>query len=160
MESRTFNLIQHRTDGAGDTYNFPNMYGENPSGSATFSDGQERAQATGATAAQFRTNWMTEYSLFTVAGNLIAQSRNNAGAWMNHLKLQTDSALRMSMHRKGIALFTSGFGELGRMNNAAAASPTLTLSNKSQVYRFVVGQKLVFSATLQANTLRAGTAIV
>lgn len=160
LEGRGFTSIKHMTDGAGDTYNFPNMYGENPSGSATFSDAQERATATGSSAAQFRTNWMTEYSLFTVAGNLIAQSRNNSGAWMNHLKLQTDSALRMAMHRKSVAMYTSGWGELGRMSNAAAASTTLTLSNKSHVYRFMVGMKLAFSSSLNAATLRAGTAVV
>jgi hypothetical protein len=160
QESRGFNLAEHRTDGGGDSYNFPNMYGENPSGSALFSDAQERAQATGAVAAQFRTLWMPEYSLFTVSGALIAQSRNNAGAWMTHLKLQTDSALRMAMHRKSVAFYTSGWGELGRMSNAAAGNTTLTLSNKSHVYRFMVGMKLVFSSTLNTAALRAGTAIV
>lgn len=159
-ESKSFKLIQHLSNGSGKDYNFPNMYAEGASGSATFSDAQERAQATGPEAAQFQVPWVTDYSLFTVAGALIAQSRNDAGAWLRHLKLSTDSAFRTAMHRKAVAMFTSGWGELGRMSNAAAASTTLTLANKSHVYRFYKNQKLVFSSTLNTAVLRAGTAIV
>jgi hypothetical protein len=75
--------------------------------------------------------------------------------------------VRYSAHRLSVALYTTGYGELATMTNAAGASTTITLGNprtgavdKSMAYRFVKGMKLVFSASISANTLRAGQSAV
>jgi len=153
--SRLFNLIQHNTNGAGQTYQFLSIVGDNPSGSATMT----KAQATGTSqmqlGAQFTVPWFNDYQNPTVAGDLIAKTRNDRGGWLPALRAEMDSSLRYAAHRKSVALFTSGWGELGQIaSTTTLASNVCQLADPSQIYRFVKGMTIVFSATLNASTLR------
>lgn len=166
-ESRLLNLIKHHTDGAGKSYSLLTVVGDNPSGSATFSEAQERGQNAQSSGYQFEVEWCDDYQAPSVSKGQIARTRNQKGGWIPVLRHEIDSTLRYSAHRRSVALFTTGFGELATMTNAAAASPTITLGNprtgavdRSMAFRFVKGMKLVYSATISANALRAGQSSV
>lgn len=153
--SRLFNLITHKTNGAGKDYNFLSVVGDNPSGSAIMANSQSTGTASMQQGAQFVVPWFNDYETPTVAGDLIAKTRNDQGGWLPALKAEMDSSLRMAGHRKSIALFTSGWGELGAIGaTTTIGSTVIVLADISTVYRFIPGMQLVFSASLNANLLR------
>lgn len=155
--SRLFNLIKHDTGGSGENYNFLSIVGDNPSGSATMSNSQSTGTASMQQGVQFHVPWFNDYETPTVAGDLIAKTRNSKGGWLPALRSEMNSSLRYAGHRKSIALFTSGWGELGAVSAGTnLASTTLSLADPSCIYRFVPGMQLVFSQTLNANLLRTG----
>lgn len=155
--SRLFNLITHKTNGAGKDYNFLSVVGDNPSGSATFASSQTTGTASMQQGAQFVVPWFNDYETPTVAGDLIAKTRNDQGGWLPALKAEMDSSLRYAGHRKSVALFTAGWGELGQIGATTnVATNILTLADISTVYRFIPGMQLVFSLSLNANLLRTG----
>lgn len=165
--SRLLNLIKHHTDGSGDSYNFLTVVGENPSGSAIFSEAQDRGQNAQSSGFQFKVDWYDDYQVPSVSNGQIARTRNAKGGWIPVLRHEIDSSLRYSAHRRSVALYTTGYGELATMTNAAAASTTITLGNprtgavdKSTAYRFIKGMKLVFASTISASALRAGQSAV
>jgi len=158
--SRLLAMIDHDPSAEGDSYNDLSIVGDNPSGSADFSEAKNRGENSMSKAGQFNVPYVDDFEHPTVSGKLIQQSRGKKGAWLKHLQFEMDSSLRMSAHRRSIAFFTTGFGELGAMSNAPAANGNVVLADPSTVFRFVVGQKLKFSQTVSANTLRAGEAIV
>src|SRR3954462_5419255 len=165
--SRLLNLIKHHTDGAGDSYSFLSIVGDNPTGSATFSEAQERGQNAQSSGFQFKVDWCDDFQAPSVSKGQIARTRNNKGGWIPVLRHEIDSALRYSGHRRSVALFTTGFGELASVTNAVGAGTTITLGNprtgvadRSMGFRFVKGMKLVFSATISANVLRVGQSAV
>jgi hypothetical protein len=158
--SRLFNLITHKTNGAGKDYNFLSVVGDNPSGSATMSSSQTTGTSAMQQGVQFVVPWFNDYETPTVAGDLIAKTRNDQGGWLPALKAEMDSSLRYAGHRKSIALFTSGWGELGQISTAAALGTTaLILQDPSTVYRFVVGVQIVFASTLNSTVLRTATTL-
>jgi hypothetical protein len=167
-ESRLLNLINHDSSKpGGDSYNFLTMVGDNPSGSADFSQAQERGQNAGSSGFQFKVDWMNDFQAPSVSKEMIAKTRNQAGGWIPALKNEIDSALRYSAHRRSVALYTTGFGELGTVTNAIGAGFTITVGNprtgaadRSCSFRFVKGMKLVFSQTIGASVLRAGQSAV
>jgi hypothetical protein len=78
-----------------------------------------------------------------------------------------DSSLRYSAHRRSVALFTTGYGELGTVTNSIGAAKVITLGNprtaavdRSMAYRFVKGMKLVFAQSISGHALRAGQSAV
>lgn len=158
--SRLFNLIKHSTNGAGENYNFLSVVGDNPSGSATMSASQTTGQNSMQQGVQFRVPWFNDYETPTVAGDLIAKTRNNVGGWLPALRSEMDSSLRYAGHRKSVALFTSGWGELGQIATTTnLATTTLILADPSTVYRFVRGMQLVFSQSLNGHVLRTATTL-
>src|SRR4051812_40075859 len=65
--SRLLNLIKHHTDGAGKSYSFLTVVGDNPSGSATFSEAQERGQNAQSSGFQFEVPWCDDYQAPSVS---------------------------------------------------------------------------------------------
>jgi hypothetical protein len=165
--SPLLNLIKSHTDGAGDSYNVLTVVGDNPSGSATWSEAQERGQNAQSSGFQFKVDWYDDYGVPSVSKGQIARTRNQKGGWIPVLRHEIDSNLRYSGHRRSCMLYNTGFGELATVTNAIGAGKTVTVGNprtgavdKSVIYRFVKGMKLVFSATISANLLRAGQSAV
>lgn len=153
--SRLLNLVTHNTNGAGRDYNFLSVVGDNPSGSATMTKAQATGTAQMQLGAQFAVPWFNDYENPTVAGDLIAKTRNDKGGWLPALRAEMDSSLRYAAHRKSIALFTAGWGELGTIGaTTTLASNTCQLADPSAIYRFVKGMTIVFSQSLNANGLR------
>lgn len=161
--SRLLNLIKHHTDGAGKSYSMLTVVGDNPSGSASFAEAQERGQNAQSSGYQFEVDWCDDYQAPSVSKGQIARTRNLKGGWIPVLRHEIDSVLRYSGHRRSVALYTTGYGELATVTNAVGAGTTITLGNprtgvadRSMAFRFVPKMKLVFSASISANLLRAG----
>lgn len=167
VESRTLNLITHDTKGSGDDYNFLTIYGDNPSGSTDFAEAQDRGQNSMSGGAQFKVTWCNDFQVPSVGKDIIAKTKNKQGGWIPQLKNEMDSSLRYSAHRRSVALFTTGFGELATVTNVIGAGFVITLGNprtgavdRSVSFRFVKGMKLVFSQSISSNVLRAGQSAV
>lgn len=163
QESRFLNLIHHDTGGSGDDYNFLNIYGDNPSGSQDFNEAQTTGQNAMSGGAQFKVTWCNDFQVPSVGKDIIAKTKNKAGGWIPQLKNEMNSSLRYSAHRRSVALFTTGFGELATVTNAIGAGFVVTVGNprtgavdRSCTFRFVKGMTLVFSATISGSVLRVG----
>lgn len=159
-ESRLLSLIKHDEGGEGDSVNDLTIVGDNPSGSADFTEAKNRGENSMSDGRQWNIPWYDDYEHPTVSGKLIAQSRGKKGGWFPHLKHEMKSSLRMSAHRRSVALYTAGWGELGVMSNAPAANGNVVLADPSTVFRFVKGQKLVFAPTIATSVLRAGQSAI
>jgi len=154
--SKLWNLIKHDSGGAaGSDYNFLSIVSDNPSGSATMSKAQAVGQNRMQGGYKFSVPYFDDFENPTVSGGLIARTRNEKGGWLKALKAEMDSSLRYAAHRKSIALYTSGWGELGQISAGTnVATNICTLADISQIYRFIPGMTIVFSASLNANLLR------
>jgi hypothetical protein len=153
--SRLLNLVTHNTNGAGRDYNFLSVVSDNPSGSATMSKSQATGTRTMQGGYQFAVPWFNDYETPTVAGDLIAKTKNEKGGWLPALRAEMDSSLRYAAHRKSIALYTSGWGEVGSISSGTnLATNVCTLADPSAIYRFIPGMTLVFASTLNGSALR------
>jgi hypothetical protein len=146
-------LIRFDTNGSGNEYAFTMQVGPNPSGSADFTEAQATGQAASSQAGQFRVPYFDDFSNPTVAGKVIRRSKGKAGAWLEQLKTEVMSSLKYATHRLGVALYTSGYGELAQVSSPGA-STTWTLKNKSHIWRFVPGMKIVSAANIASGALR------
>jgi hypothetical protein len=153
------NLITHAEDGSGSEYAFTMQVGPNPSGSADFATAQSKGTLKASQAGQFVVPFYDDNAVPSVSGKMIRRSKNKQGAWLEQLKTEVQSSLSYMNHRLAIALFTSGFGELATVASPGA-STTLTLSDKSKIYRFVPGMDVVSSPAVATGALsNSGTSL-
>lgn len=157
--SKLLAMIPKSTDNEGADYNFLISVDESGVGySADFATAQGMAaNSTAAAGLQFRMDYIEDTQVWRVSSKLLAQTRTNANAWVNALKLAVDRALRIAAYRKSIALFTQGWGELGQITSVSGS--TFKFLDAANVYRILPGAPIVFSSALNTAVLRSGTPI-
>lgn len=148
--SRAFAMITEKPDCGGDSYNFLSMVSELPAGSASFATAQTQAQnSTQALGYQFNVPYFESHEPIEVAGDMVLKTKNKEGGWLKALDYSTQSALRWAAHRMSVALFTTGWGELGQISAGTnVATNIITLADPSTVYRFMPGMVLTFASAL------------
>lgn len=133
----------------------PLIYGSNQGRSADFSRAQTRAGVTQVAVEDFVLTRARNFSLATVDHETVLATKGNAGAFMEALQTQIDSAMRALTNDIATSLFRSGWGDIGRSATAAGASNRITLQSPSDVVNFEVGMELVFSSAQSSAALRA-----
>ena len=158
--SKLLAMIPKNTENEGSDYNYLVSVDESGVGyGADFGTAQNMAAtSTSAAGVQFRADYIEDTQVWRVSSKLLAQTRTNANAWTNALKLAVDRSLRVAAYRKSIALFTQGWGELGQL--AGVSGSTFKFADPAHIYRILPGAPLVFAQTLNTSVLRSGTAIV
>lgn len=159
--SPAYARLRKVTDWGGKTKRFPIIYGDNQSPSATFSEGQANFDGLRITEWDMRPeNNKKMYAFARFPGDLIRSMNGNEKAMFPLVTRELDSAMRSCAKRYSLALYRSGWGDLGRMSNAAAADPTLTLTQPGEALNFEPGMKLEFAADNDSGAKRAGVAYV
>lgn len=131
----------------------------NPQGrSANFSRAQVRGAATSSKLDDFLLTRVKDYSIATIDGETIMASASDAGAFLEAATVEIDGALNSLARSAAIAMYRSGYGEIGQIEAGSAVnSTTLTLSNPDDITNFEVGQELDVAATLTGAVKAYGT---
>lgn len=143
----------------GENLKLPTKYANNSGRSATFSTAVSSASYTKTAAFSLTRN--QDYAYATIANEVLEASRNNAGAFVEALKLEMDSAiLELSQSIAG-ALYGNGSGTIGRIAASTnIATTSMTLTDVNDVVNFDVGDVLQVSATDGTGSVKSGTLTV
>lgn len=101
----------------------------------------------------------------TITGLLIAQTKSNAGSFVNEVKREMDGGFRTLSNNMAFELFGSGTATRGFIGSAGITGPvsgvySFTLSNIQQIVNFEVGMTLQASATDGGPVIPTGTPTV
>ncbi len=89
-----------------------------------------------------------QFSLYSVSGKLIRQTRDNKGAFVEAFAYELESAMDAMARHMGYAPYGNGGGSIGRFTSGVTLTgATFTLLNIDDVVKFEVGQWLQLSAT-------------
>ena len=139
----------------GENMKLPLIYG-NPQGrSATFANAQSNVSPS-KTSAFFLTR-VSDYAIARLKNEAIEASQNNAGAFIESLKLEVDGATLQAGASDAQALWGDGSGIVGTIG--LIATNTITLADIEQIVNFEVGQTLsVF--TIGAPAVETGSLVI
>jgi hypothetical protein len=131
------------------------IYG-NPQGrSADFTRAQTRGAATSSKLEDFVLLRVKDYSIATVDNETLEASKGSENAFMEALTTEIDGAINSLTRSIAVAMYGSGFGNIGTIATSSFAVTVLTLNNINDITNFEVGMELVVSASVSSNTLRA-----
>lgn len=129
----------------------PLLYGATQGRSATFTNAQNNQ--TPPQLASFFVYRVQNYSLATIANELLEATKNNAAAFVDEAKLNVDAAFRTISNDLALDLFGTGSGARGivgtgfAQNGTVVGGTTIPLSDAQSVVNFEVGMTLVTSST-------------
>jgi len=137
----------------------PIIYG-NPQGrSANFVKAQQNK--TNSQLKDFVLTRAKDYSLASIDNETIEASKGDANAFMEAATTEIDGAINSAARSLAIALYGTGSGSIGQVDNAQTLTATvIQLEKVEAVTNFEVGQKLVVSSTDGGGTVRAGSLTV
>lgn len=133
---------------------FPGKYYPNPvvyslssgGGSATFANAYANQNSPGV--AEFLVTRVSDFSLATIDGQLLACATTDPGAFIDGSELMIDAAWQVSVNRDASAMFRNGAGTIGQISSLAHVSgagpyvSTITLTNPDDSVQFELGQVL------------------
>jgi hypothetical protein len=100
----------------------------------------------------------SNYSLYSVDGKLIRETRDNKGAFVEAFEFELEGAMDAMARNFGYDVYGNGGGSIGRFTSGVTLSgTTFTLLNIDDVVKFEKGQFLELSATDgTSGTVKAG----
>jgi hypothetical protein len=124
---------------------FPNpvVYSLSQGASATFASAYNNQ--TSPQVAEFLVTRVSDFSLATIDGQLLAAAQTDPGAFIDGAELMIDAAFQTAVNRLASAMFRNGAGTIGQMSAFSNVSTawTITLSNPDDAVQFEAGQTLV-----------------
>ena len=151
-----YGLISKDREWSGENLRLPAQY-QNPVGmSATFSTAQSN-QAPSAYA-NFAITPSAFYSLASVTGPVILQTRNDRGAFVNVLTREINSSMRAHTNLMQAYLYGDGSGMLAQVS-AVDGTNVVTLKDKTMTARFTPGMMITSCADLTGGTPATAVAL-
>jgi hypothetical protein len=137
----------------------PTVFSTPQGRSATFATAQTNQTAPGVVS--FFVYRVSNYQLVTITNELIEATKDNAGAFVDEVKLNMDTGFRNLSNDLAASLFASGTGSRGQVGTITTVGATITiqLADPTTVTQFENGMVLVASATDGAAPV-AGDSIV
>lgn len=120
----------------------PNIYGDPQGRSASFTTAQTNTTAT--KVVDFLIDIVDDYSIVHTAGNLIARTRTNKGAFLKALKNDIDRAISSLSNSLESAIPRSGTGSIGVVGSVS--TDTVTLATTADAKNFEPGMEIVASS--------------
>lgn len=130
---------------------FPGKYWPNPvvyslsqGASATFANAY--GNQTSAQVAEFLVTRVSDFSLATIDGQLLAAAVTDPGAFIDGSELMIDAAWQTATNRIASAQFRNGagtIGQIGSKTNTSGSIWVITLTNPDDAVQFEIGQVLV-----------------
>lgn len=141
-----FALMAKMEDFGGRNLPIVNIWG-NPQGrSVSFSRAQTRGALTNSKIDDFLLTRVKDYSIATIDNETLEASKGNANAFMEAATTEIDGAINALTRSLAIAMYKSGYGEIGTVGSFSTT--TITLGQISDVTNFEVGMELEVSATI------------
>lgn len=143
----------------GENLKLPIKYANNSGRSATFSTAVSSSSY--AKTVAFTLTRDQDYAYATISNEVLEASRNNAGAFVEALKLEMDSAILALSASIGSALYGTGSGKIGRIDASTnVATAVLVLTDSNDTVNFDVGDVLQVSTANGGGATKAGTLTV
>lgn len=125
---------------------FPNpvVYGLSQGASATF--GSAYNNQTSPQVAEFLVTRVSDFSLATIDGQLLAAAQTDPGAFIDGAELMIDAAFQTAVNRLASAMFRNGAGTIGQIaskSNTSGSIWVITLTNPDDAVQFEIGQTIV-----------------
>lgn len=131
----------------------PLVYGTPQGRSHTFTNAQNNQ--TPPLPASFFVYRATDYQLVTITNELIEATKDNAGAFVDEVKLNMDTGFRNISNNLAMDLYGDGAGTRGQI--ASISTGVITLVNANSVVNFEVNQVLnAFSVSGSTYTISTG----
>ena len=133
---------------------FPGKYWPNPvvysltqGASASFANAY--ANQTGPEVAEFLVTRVSDFSIASIDGQLLAAAQSDPGAFIDGAELMIDATYQTATNRIASAMFRNGAGTLGQIEAISATGPvsglytvTITLTNPDDSVQFETNQTL------------------
>lgn len=133
----------------------PLIYG-NPQGrSATFTRAQIRGNATSSKIDDFVLLRVKDYSIATIDNETLEASKGDANAFMEAAVTEIDGAIQSLTRDLAVAMYRSGFGNIGNIATGGISGATITLSSINDATNFEVGMELDLATTESSSVLKA-----
>ena len=127
----------------GENYVQPIIHSNPQGASATFANAQ--ANKTASKIKKFTITTNKDYALASIDNETILASKNNSGAFMSAVTLETDGAFATAARSLAISLYGSGTGKIGKVKSDYSSGTTIYLSQAADIVHFEVGMKINFS---------------
>ncbi len=136
----------------------PLIYG-NPQGrSHSFARAQTRGQITSSNLKAYFLTRVNDYSIATIDNETLLASKGDAGAFLEAATVEINGAINSLTRSAAIAMYKSGYGEIGQIKAGSAVSgTTMTLEVAQDITNFEVGMELDVFATLTGAVKAYGT---
>lgn len=111
--------------------------------SATFSSAYNNQSSP--QVAEFLVTRVSDFSLATIDGQLLAAAQTDPGAFIDGAELMIDAAWQVAVNRNASAMFRNGagtIGQLGSLTSISGTSYTLVLVNPDDSVQFEINQVL------------------
>lgn len=142
-------MIEKDTDATGKVIPIPIIYETSMGASATFSNAQGNQSPM--LLAEFFLTLRPDYSIATLAQQLMLASGNKAGSFLDFAQQYVDIALQSSSLRAALGMYGSGTGSRSQIATGGITAGVITLSNAADVAKFGINM------VLQANATDGGT---
>lgn len=139
-----FAMIRKETKYPGKYFPNPVVYGLSQGASATFSSAYNNQ--TSPNVAEFLITRVSDFSLATIDGQLLAAAQTDPGSFIDGAELMIDAAWQTAVNRISSAMFRNGAGTIGQISavaNVTGTTYTITLNNPDDSVQFEGGQTLV-----------------
>jgi hypothetical protein len=136
-------MVKKETRFPGKYFPNPVVYGLSQGASATFASAYNNQ--TSPLVAEFLVTRVSDFSLATIDGQLLASAQTDPGAFIDGSELMIDAAFQTAVNRICAAEFRNGAGTIGQMSafSNATTTWTITLNNPDDAVQFEIGQTLV-----------------
>ncbi len=142
----------------GENWKLPVIYG-NPMGrSRTFSVAQERSLVTGVLPAAFVLTRVQDYSITTVANEVLLASKSNKGAFLEAASTAMDGALQSLANNTAVSLYRTSAGFRANVDaepDTSASTFTIQLAEPEEVTNFEVNMLLVIYSAASGGSQRS-----
>jgi hypothetical protein len=141
---------------------FPGKYFPNPvvyslsSGGASATFANAYANQSSPLVAEFLVTRVSDFSLATIDGQLLAAAQTDPGAFIDGSELMIDAAFQVAVNRVSQALFRDGTGRIGESSGTITGTTPnyiLTFNNPDDATNFEINQVLVGCASTNMVTL-------
>jgi len=140
----------------GENLKLPIKYANNSGRSATFSTAV--SSESNAKAVAFLLTRIQDYAYARIANEVLEASRNNAGAFVDALKFEMDSAILSLSASTASGVYGTGSGKIGQIAaTTTIGTAIMILTNVNDVVNYDVDQVLQVSSTDGGGTVRTGT---
>ena len=137
-------LISKKENFGGKNMPVPLIYG-NPQGrSASFTQAQNRGNASSSLLKDFVLTRVSDYSIATIDGETMEASKGDANAFMEAATTEIDGAINSLSRSIAVSMYRDGSGEIGQVDAepATGSQTVIQLKEESDVTNFEVGMVL------------------
>ena len=136
----------------GKYYPVPTVFALTQGSSATFATAY--ANQSSVSVAEFLVTRVSDFSLATIDGQLLAAAQSDPGAFIDGAELMIDAAFQNETNRIASAMFRNGAGTIGQIatvSNVSGTNYLVTLANPDDAVQFEINQVLVAVQNVDAS---------